>query len=105
MHTRGLPKIGVLPKTTLGRWSAVCALAFILVTTVIFWLALSQTLKGVATGLDPLILSHILKGFLAVIAAAALFTGLAGMIKSQERSVSTFVSIAIGFFGLLGSLR
>jgi hypothetical protein len=104
MQPRGLPKITVFPKTTLGKWSAVCALAFILVMSLFFWLASSQALRGVSIGIDPRMLSRILKGLLAVIAAGALISGVISMIKNQERSVTTFTTIAVGFFGLIGAL-
>ena len=97
-------KIGLLPKSKLGKWSASLALAFILIMVALVWLTVSQTLRGAPTVVDPAVLSRILKTFLAAIAAGALATGVLSMIKSRERSAVTFVSIAIGFFGLVGAL-
>jgi uncharacterized membrane protein YhdT len=94
-------RISILPKTSLGRWSVGLAIAFIL-----FWV-----LAGVLSGLAGVVLlgpgfNRVLAVILTIVfvgmSGAALVTGLISMIKNRERSVLVFVSMVIGFWGVLG---
>jgi hypothetical protein len=94
--------ISVLPKTSLGRWSAGLAAAFIL------FFVLAQVLSGLAgfellgPGFNP-VLAVILNIVFIGTSGAAFVTGLISMIKKRERAVLVFVGMVITFWvGLLG---
>jgi len=90
--------ISVLPKTTLGKWSVGLAIAFIL----------SFLLAEVLYGHNPdsnqvpdVVLAIIFVG----IGGAAFITGLISVIKHKERSILTFIAMAITFWwGLIGAV-
>lgn len=91
-------RISVLPKTTLGKWSVGLAIAFIL----------SFLLAEVLYGHNPdsnqvpdVVLAIIFVG----IGGAAFITGLISVIKQKERSILTFIGMAITFWwGLIGAV-
>jgi len=90
--------ISVLPKTTLGKWSVGLAIAFIL----------SFLLAEVLYGYNPdsnqvpgVILAIIGVG----IGGSAFIIGLISVIKHKERSILTFIAMAITFWwGLIGAV-
>lgn len=92
-------RIGVLPKTSLGRYSVGLGVAWIL------FFALSEVLTGIEV-LGPEFnptLAVALTIVLAGIAGVALVTGLVSIVKSKERSILVFVTTAIGLYGLIGA--
>ena len=98
-------KFSFFPQTSLGRWSAVFAGAFMLAVILIVWFTWLGVLKDVPLGLPPAVFAQLLKYILAAIAAGAAVTGVLGMFKGQERSVSNIVTITIGVVGLYGALQ
>ena len=93
-------RIGIFPKTSLGRWS---------VGLVVIWI-LFFVLSEVLTGFEVfgpgfnLALALILTVVLIAVSGAILVTALISVIKRKERSVSVFVAGAIGLYGLVGAV-
>jgi uncharacterized protein YacL len=90
--------ISVLPKTTLGKWSLGLAIAFILS------LLLAQVLYGHnpdSNQVPDVVLAITFVG----IGGAAFIIGLISVIKHKERSILTFVAMAITFWwGVIGAV-
>ena len=92
--------ISVLPKTSLGKWSVILAIALIL------FLVLAGTLTAGFTfspGFNP-VLAVVLKITLVGMPGTVFVTGLVSMIKRKERSIIVLVSIALGFWFLIGGV-
>ena len=91
-------RIIVLPKTTLGKWSVGLAIAFILS------FLLAQVLYG--HNHDPNQVPDVVLAIIFVgIGGAAFITGLISVIKHKERSILTFIAMAITFWwGLIGAV-
>ena len=91
-------RIIVFPKTTLGKWSVGLAIAFILS------LLLAQVLYGHnpdSNQVPDVVLAIIFVG----IGGAAFIIGLISVIKHKERSILTFIAMAITFWwGLIGAV-
>lgn len=93
-------RISVLPKSSLGRWSVGLAVVWIL------FFALSEILVGLEVlGPDSnRALAVSLTIVVAGIGGAAFVTGLISIIKNKERSALVFLTTAIGFYGLFGTI-
>lgn len=97
--------ISVLPRSSLGKWSVVLAIVFIIA------FALLVGLIGALTDPDPFAegFNPVLEVVFAIIlvgtAGASFLTGLVGVIRRKERSLLVFVSMLITFWlGLLGAV-
>ncbi len=90
--------LSVLPKTSLGRWSIVLAIAFIL----FFFLAeLLYGFNPSSNQVPGVVLAIVGFG----IGGSAFVTGLISSLKYKERGVLVFVGMAITFwFGILGGV-
>jgi hypothetical protein len=89
-------RVTILPKTLLGKWSTGLAVASILFfASRLVLIPVEPTDPGYNPVLDFAVIIAV-----AVIAGAALVTGLISIIKSKERSVFVFVSTAIGLWFL-----
>jgi hypothetical protein len=87
-------RISILPKTLLGIWSLVLAIAFILFFV---WYAVTTGGNRALTVIETIVFVGI--------SGAAFVTGLVSMIKNRERSVLVFVGVVITFWvGLLGGV-
>jgi cation transport ATPase len=87
--------VTILPKTNPGKWSAILALAFLVLV-----LALEVSISfSVLFGPD---LNHIasvaLAIFFAGLGSGAFITGLISMIRNRERSILVFIGILITFW-------
>jgi hypothetical protein len=87
-------RIGILPKSPLGRWSVGLAATFILLSV------LSAVLTGLG-GVGPGPVGPIIGIAFGISGIAALVTGLISTIKSKERSILVFLAIIIGLFTLI----
>jgi hypothetical protein len=87
-------KITVLPKTTLGKWSLGTILVGILLYLVFFIVVRVGFRSGVNVPASPTIL-------LFISAIASMVGGIFSIIKSKERSILIFLSVAIGVFALV----
>ena len=92
-------KVYFTPKTTLGKWSVVLIIAFI-VLMVAFQLLVASGQRGGKTFFSNLILAipMIVAGISGI---SAFVTGIIGIIKSRERSVIVYLAVLIGLFVLL----
>ena len=93
-------KIHFMPKTTLGKWSVALIVAFIVVIVahqVAFQLLVASGWRGGETFFSTLVATVpvILAGISGV---SAFVTGLIGIIKSRERSVTVYLAALIGLF-------
>ncbi len=90
-------RIGILPKSHLGRWSVGLFVAWIL------FFVLAEVMLG--SGPDyNMALAYGLTIVDTGIAVAAFITGLISIIKSKERSVLVFLATVIGLYGLIGGI-
>jgi uncharacterized protein YacL len=92
--------ISFLPKTSLGKWSVGLAIALILVLVLVGILTAGFTF---GPGFNP-VLAVVLKIILAGMPGAVFVTGLISMIKRKERSIIVLVSIALGFWFMIGGV-
>jgi hypothetical protein len=83
-------RVSILPKTSLGRWSAGLAIASILLIVLVilrsgqnYGMALAVTLTIVTVG----------------ICGAAFATGLTSIMRNRERSILVFLGMLIGLWG------
>ncbi len=85
-----------MPKTSLGKWSVGLILIFFLLFAT-FQLLVASGQRGGATFFSNLVLTIpiLLAGISGVL---AFFTGIAGIVKSAERSVLVFLAAAMGLF-------
>ena len=92
-------KIHFMPKTTLGKWSVALIVAFIILL-VSFQLLVASGQRGSETFFSALILTVpiLIAGITGV---SAFVTGLIGVIRSRERSVSVYLAVTIGLLVLL----
>ena len=95
--------ISVLPKTSLGRWSVVLTIAFILFFFLAIFLSGLAGFELLGPGFNPP-LAVVFKIIYAGIPGAVLVTGLTSMIKRSERSVLVLVSMAIGLWFLTSAV-
>jgi uncharacterized protein YacL len=90
--------ISVLPKTSLGRWSLGLAIAFILS------FLLAEVVYGYNSDSNQ-VPGFILAIIFVGIGGAAFIIGLISVIKQKERSILTFIAMAITFWwGLIGAV-
>ena len=88
-----------MPRTRLGKWSVGLIVFFFLLFATFQVLVASGQRRG-ETFLDNLVLT--VPGFLMVICAVfSFFTGVAGIIRSKERSVLVFLASLVGLFVLI----
>ena len=92
--------ISVLPKTSLGKWSVGLAIALILFLVLVGTLTAGFTFSP---GFNP-VLAVVLKITLVGMPGTVFVTGLVSMIKRKERSIIVLVSIALGFWFLIGGV-
>jgi hypothetical protein len=85
-----------LPKTSLGRWSVVLIILFFLLF-LLFQLLVVSGQRG--PGFNPFLVAAIIPA--GICGISAFFTGIISIIKSKERSVLVFLTVAFGFFILL----
>jgi hypothetical protein len=92
-------QIAILPKTSWGWWTLGLVIAIIL----LFGGVLDHilTLFGVVEVPSGSTLERNLSIGFAVISAAAVVTGIIGIIKRRERSILVFLTMAIGLFALI----
>ena len=92
-------KVHFVPKTTLGKWSVILVGVFF-VLIVVFQLLVASGQRGGMTFFSNLVLTipMLVAGICGV---SAFVTGLAGIIRSRERSVIVYLAAAIGLFVLL----
>jgi hypothetical protein len=85
-------RITILPKTSLGRWSAWLAVAWILFLVLSMFVAESGLVKLPLSGraLDLAML-----GVTGGISIASFVTGLISIIKSRERSILVFLALVV----------
>jgi len=88
-------QIGILPKSSLGKWSVGLAAAFILLSI------LFAVLTGLGGEPGPFALIFIVNVVIGISSIAAFITGLVSIIKSKERSVLVFLAVLLGFCALL----
>ena len=95
-------KLHFMPKTTLGKWSVALIVAFI-VLLVSFQFLVSLGQRGGETFFSALVLTVpiIIAGISGV---SALITGIIGVIRSREQSVSVYLAVVIGLLVLLWGL-
>jgi hypothetical protein len=94
-------KINILPKTSLGRWSVVLALIFIVILTLA---QIPTGFNGFMPGLNPVLLT-ILFIILIGTSVAAFITGLFSVTKSKERSILVFAGMVISLWlGIIGAV-
>jgi cytochrome bd-type quinol oxidase subunit 2 len=91
----------LLPQTILGKWSIgliiACLLVFILAQILV---STGTGHRGGGTFSSNLI--HMIPMILAAICGtAAFFTGIIGIIKSKERSITVFLATLLGLFVLI----
>jgi hypothetical protein len=93
-------RISILPTSSLGKWSVGLAVAWIQ-----FFVA-SEVLIGfdVFGPVYNRALALILIVVIAAIGGVALVIGIASIIKSKERSIFVFVTTALSFYGLFGTV-
>ena len=91
-------KIQVLPKSNAGKWSLRLCISFLALIGLFFALIASGQ-RGGMTFFSNLALA-LPTLFAALSAILAFLTGLFGMIKQRERSLLTYLIIAIGLFVL-----
>ena len=89
-------RIGILPRTSSGRWSVGLAAAFILL---LMLLSVLTALGGVGPG--PVALIVIATVIFGISGIAAFVTALISIIKSKERSILVFLAVVVGFFALI----
>ena len=91
-----------MPKTTLGKWSVVLIVAF-LVFLVSFQLLVASGQRGGETFFSALVLTVpiLIAGICGV---SAFVTGLIGVIRSRERSAIVYLAVTIGLLVLLFGL-
>jgi hypothetical protein len=91
-------KISVLPKSSMGKWSVGLAIALVL------FYVLAEVLYGFevfGTGAQKTF-GNILGIVGVCISGGAFASGLTSLIKSRERSVLVFITMAIGVYSLFG---
>ena len=88
-------QIGILPKSSLGRWSVGLAAAFILLSI------LFAVLTGLGGEPGPFALIFLVNVVIDISFIAAFITGLVSIIKSKERSVLVYLAVLVGFCALL----
>ena len=88
-------QIGILPKSSLGRWSVGLAAAFILLSI------LFAVLTGLGGEPGPFALIFLVNVVIGISFIAAFITGLISIIKSKERSVLVYLAVLVGFCALL----
>ena len=88
-------QIGILPKSSLGRWSVGLAAAFILLSI------LFAVLTGLGGEPGPFALIFLVNVVIGISFIAAFITGLVSIIKSKERSVLVYLAVLVGFCALL----
>ena len=88
-------QIGILPKSSLGRWSVGLAAAFILLSI------LFAVLTGLGGEPGPFALIFLVNVVIGISFIAAFITGLVSIIKSKERSVLVYLAVLVGFWALL----
>ena len=88
-------QIGILPKSSLGKWSVGLAAAFILLSI------LFAVLTGLGGEPGPFVLIFIANIAIGISFIAAFITGLVSIIQSKERSILVYLSVLIGFGALL----
>jgi hypothetical protein len=95
-------RVSILPKTTLGKWSA-GLLAALIIFFGAFQLLVVSGQRGGETFFSNLMLTipMLLAGTSGVL---AFVIGLIGTIRSGERSILVFLAMLIGFFVLLFGL-
>ncbi len=88
-----------MPGTRLGRWSVGLIVIFFLLFAT-FQLLVASGQRGGETFLDNLVLTVpvFLMGICGVL---SFFTGVAGIIRSKERSVLVFLASLVGLFVLI----
>ena len=96
-------KIHFMPKTTLGKWSVALIIAFIVVIVahqVAFQLLMASGWRGGETFFGALVATVpvILAGISGI---SAFVTGLIGIIRTRERSVTVYLAVTIGLLVLL----
>ena len=95
-------KLHFMPKTALGKWSVALIVAFI-VLLVSFQILVASGQRGGETFFSALILTVpiLIAGISGV---SAFVTGLIGVIRSRERSISVYLAVTIGLLVLLWGL-
>jgi cytochrome bd-type quinol oxidase subunit 2 len=94
--------VRLFPKTTLGKWSTVLIIVF-LISMVKFYLLIYSGQRGGETFFsNPTLSVPILIAGGAGI--TAFFTGIISILKQKERSVIVFITTAIGFVVLFFAL-
>jgi hypothetical protein len=88
--------INFLPKTSLGKWSVVLIIFFFLLFF-IFQLLVASGQRG--PGFNPFLAVAIIPA--GICGISAFFTGIIGIIKSKERAILVFLTVAFGLFILL----
>jgi len=88
-------QIGILPKSSLGKWSVGLAAAFILLSI------LFAVLTGLGDEPGPFALIFVVNVVIGISFIAAFITGLVSIIKSKERSVLVFLALLLSFCVLL----
>ncbi len=88
-----------MPKTRLGLWSVESIIIFFFsLAVLLLFIAFGQ--RGGTTFFSNLALA--IPGLLAGISGVfAFITGTIGIIKSKERSILTFIAVAVGFLVLI----
>jgi hypothetical protein len=92
-------KIRIIPGTTLGKWSIGLTGGLVLFFALLWVLAATGQRGGETFFSNPALAIPALLA--AVSGIAAFFTGIIGIIKSKERSISAFLAVLIGFFVLV----
>ena len=87
------------PSTTLGKWSVWLIIGFI-VLFAIFQILVALGQRGGDTFFSNLALS-VPMSIAGISGISAFFTGIIGIIKYRDRSISIFISTTIGFLILL----
>ena len=88
-----------MPKTIYGKRSVKLIIAFFLFLSAFFLIVLSGQ-RGGEKFFDNLALAIPIL-IAAVCGIASFFTGITGILKDKERSISVFISTSLGFLVLL----
>ena len=91
-------RVNFVPKTILGIWSVSLIIAFFAFFASFFVLVATGQRGGETFFSNPALTIPML--FAASCGVAAFITGLIGIIKSRERAILVYLSVAIGFFVL-----
>jgi hypothetical protein len=88
-------RIGILPKSSLGKWAVGLAAAFILLSI------LFAVLTRLGGEPGPFTLIFIVNIVIGISFIAALATGIISLIKNKDMSILVFLAVLVGFGALL----